>query len=86
MWREVATHQQRPPSPQTDSSGLLVEIGAGFLHRDDEERYPLEEEGDNGADLQEGIDPLIVGVGVRKMDGLGGVTPAPETHRWLGNW
>jgi hypothetical protein len=55
-----------------------VEIGAGFLHGDDEERYPQEEEGDDGADLQEGIDPRVVGFGVCRMDGLGGVTPVCE--------
>jgi hypothetical protein len=57
---------------------LLVEISAGLLHRYDEERDPQKEEGEDGADLQEGINPRVVGVRVRRMDRLGGVTPVCE--------
>ena len=57
---------------------MLVEIGASFLHRDDEERDPQKEEGEDGADLQKGINPRVVGVGVRRMDGLGDLTPVCE--------
>lgn len=38
-----------------------MEIGASFLNRNDKERYPEEEEGDDGAYLEEGIDRGVVG-------------------------
>lgn len=55
-----------------------MEIGAGFLHRHNEECYPQEKEGDDGADLQERIDARVVGVGVCRVDGLSRITPVCE--------